>query len=68
MGEMIEVHESDLHKILDVLNVAVRHHVSRDEMNASLHMAPTTRYAPLTSGLAAAADRVNALLGEAARS
>lgn len=62
LSEMIEVHRSDLLKILDVLNTARRHHELRDEMNAALHLATHARWSPLTSELAANADRVRFLL------
>lgn len=61
----MEVHESDLTKIHDVLAVATRHHIARDEMNAALHLAPTARYSPLTSELASATERLEAILEEA---
>jgi hypothetical protein len=59
---MIEVHRSDLEKILDVLTIAAAHHVARDEMNAALHLAKAARYSPLTSELLAERDRVTELL------
>ena len=58
----MEVHRSDLEKIRDVLAAATRHHVSRDESNAALHLAAQARYSPLTSELEAAYERVEALL------
>lgn len=61
---MIDVHRSDLEKLHDVLAVAVRHHLARDQMNAALHLAPQTRLSPLTSELQAALERVEALLVE----
>lgn len=65
MGEqkmVIEVHRSDLDKIMDALGAARRHHESRDEMNAALHLSHQPRWSPLTSELASAYDRVRALL------
>lgn len=59
---VVEVHRSDLEKILDVLNITLRHHVARDEMNACLHLAQAARWSPLTSELMAERDRVAALL------
>lgn len=41
----------DLTKMRDVLRVAVAHHRARDEMNASLHLAASVRYSPLTTEL-----------------
>lgn len=60
----IKVQASDLEKVLDVLRAAEKHHRSRDEMNAALHLAPAARYSPLTSEIEAAADRIGALLLE----
>jgi hypothetical protein len=61
---LIEVHRSDLEKLHDVLVAACHHHVSRDESNAALHLAPTARFSPLTSELMAERERVAALLKE----
>lgn len=60
--ETIEVQRSDLEKVLDVLRKAEQHHVSRDESNAALHLAPATRLSPLTSSLQAERERVEKLL------
>lgn len=58
----VDVHRSDLEKVLDTLVVAAEHHVFRDQMNGRLHLAKDVRYSPLTSELLAARDRVDALL------
>jgi hypothetical protein len=60
--DTIEVHQSDLEKIYDVLRVAAEHHELRDQMNAKLHLARTARLSPLTSELIAQADRVQTLI------
>jgi hypothetical protein len=52
-----EVDFSDLYKIRDALEAAVRHHKLRDESNAVLHLG-TTRYSPLTSQLLASQERL----------
>lgn len=58
----LTIHRSDLEKVQDALGQAVRHHLSRDEMNAALHLAPHARLSPLTSELQAAHARVKELL------
>lgn len=58
----MEVHKSDLQKVYDTLVIAAEHHVYRDRMNGSLHLARETRWSPLTSELIAARDRVESLL------
>lgn len=63
----MEVHQSDLEKVLDALKNAAEHHVYRDRMNGSLHLAKEVRFSPLTSELIAARERVEALLEAAAK-
>lgn len=58
----IEVERSDLEKTLDVLMAAARHHTARDDANAALHLAASTRFSPLTSNLLAECDRLKRLL------
>ena len=58
----MEIHESDAKKILDALTVAAEHHVYRDRMNGSLHLAKEVRFSPLTSELISARERLEALL------
>ncbi len=61
MAEMVgttEVDYSDLYKIRDALDAAVRHHKARDESNAALHLG-TVRYSPLTSQLSASLERLD---------
>lgn len=58
---VIEVHRSDLGKVLDVLDKAVDFHHHRDMMNAALHLSGV-RYTPLTSELEANRQRVRDLL------
>lgn len=48
-------------KVKDVLEIAVRHHRARDEMNAALHLATTPRYSPLTVELETALETVTML-------
>jgi hypothetical protein len=62
VNDMVQVHRSDLSKLFDVLEVAYRHHTSRDASNGALHLASQTRFSPLTSELGAALDRVKGLL------
>jgi hypothetical protein len=57
----ISVHRSDLEKVLDAVDAAVRHHAMRDESNAALHLSGV-RLSPLTSALAGARDRLRGLL------
>lgn len=45
------IHSSDIDKILDAVAQACQFHTYRDEMNAALHLASSTRYSPLTSEL-----------------
>ena len=58
----MEVHRSDLEKVLDALRNAAEHHIYRDRMNGSLHLAKEVRFSPLTSELVSARERVEALL------
>lgn len=57
------VARSDLEKIYDALSQATDFFKSRDAMNASVHMAPTVRYSPLTSSCEAEKERLQQLLG-----
>ena len=57
------IHRSDLEKLQDALEHAVRHQKSRDEMNAAQHL-NAVRYSPLTSLLEAELQRVYRLLEE----
>ena len=61
----VTVDTSDLEKVRDVLGKALLFHTRRDDMNAAVHLADTTRYSPLTSELDAACERLEALVGEA---
>ena len=58
----MEVHESDLQKVRDVVQAACEYHANRDRMNAAVHMAATPRYSPLTTELASARDRLGDLI------
>ena len=60
----MEVQRSDLEKVLDAVSAAVAHHVPRDDSNAALHLASSTRYSPLTSELMSAKQRLTDLLAE----
>jgi hypothetical protein len=60
-ADSISVHRSDLEKVLDAIDAAVRHHAMRDESNAALHLSGV-RLSPLTSALAGARDRLRGLL------
>jgi hypothetical protein len=62
VSDGITIQRSDLEKIRDALAAAARHHISRDESNAALHLAPVTRYSPLTSTLEAEHERAERLL------
>ena len=44
---MLQIEESELQKIYDVLEETTRFHILRDEMNSVLHEAEV-RYSPLT--------------------
>jgi hypothetical protein len=57
----ISVQRSDLEKVLDAVDAAVRHHAMRDESNAALHLSGV-RLSPLTSALSGARDRLRGLL------
>lgn len=58
----MDIHRSDLDKILDAMVGARDFHRLRDEMNAKLHMG-VPRYCPLTSTLMTETDRLIRLLG-----
>jgi hypothetical protein len=60
----MNVHRSDIEKVLDALIHAAEHHVYRDRMNGSLHLAKEVRFSPLTSELIAARERLEKLLAE----
>lgn len=60
-ADEISVHRSDLEKVLDAVDAAVRHHAMRDESNAALHLSGV-RLSPLTSALAGARERLRGLL------
>jgi hypothetical protein len=55
---------SDLLKIRDALGAARDHHQLRDSSNAKLHMAPATRFSPLTVTLEAALARLDQIVDE----
>lgn len=57
----VTIHESDLLKILDVLEKNEDFHVARDEMNSYLHMSEV-RYSPLTSATISAVERLENLI------
>lgn len=59
----IEVERSDLEKIYDVLEVAAKHHIARDEMNGHLHLAKNVIQSPLTSELFSSQRRLLTILG-----
>ncbi len=58
------IHSSDIEKILDAVAQAYRFHTFRDEMNAALHLASSTRYSPLTSELDSARERLMGIRDE----
>lgn len=59
----LTVHQSDLEKIHDALDEAVRFHANRDASNAAQRRVPIVRWSPLTSMLQAELKRVKRLLG-----
>jgi hypothetical protein len=61
----IEIDESDLLKIQDILIANSEFHRARDKMNSMLHLARDVRWSPITSETMAAEDRVKAILREA---
>jgi hypothetical protein len=48
--------QRQLDKVISIVNTAANHHRSRDDANARLHLAQSTRYSPLTVALEAALD------------
>lgn len=60
----MNIHRSDIEKVLDAITHAAEHHVYRDRMNGSLHLAKEVRFSPLTSELIAARERLEKLLLE----
>jgi hemerythrin-like domain-containing protein len=60
----MNIHRSDMEKVLDTVTHAAEHHVYRDRMNGSLHLAREVRFSPLTSELIAARERLEKLLAE----
>lgn len=60
----MDIHRSDVEKVLDAIAHAAQHHVYRDRMNGSLHLAKEVRFSPLTSELIAARERLEKLLLE----
>ena len=60
----MNIHRSDVEKVLDAVMHAAEHHVYRDRMNGSLHLAKEVRFSPLTSELIAARERLEKLLVE----
>ncbi len=58
----MQVAVSDLEKIWDALDAAHTFLARRDEMNASVHMAKTVRYSPLTTTVESTKERVDQLL------
>ena len=60
----MDIHRSDIEKVLDAIQHAAEHHVYRDRMNGCLHLAKEVRFSPLTSELIAARERLEKLLVE----
>jgi hypothetical protein len=58
----ITVDTSDLEKVLDALTAARDMQVSRDTMNAAVHLSETVRFSPLTSRLDAEVERLRSIL------
>ena len=58
------VDESDLLKIKDALDLNVRFHRARDEMNGAVHLAANVRWSPITSETIVANERLALLLAE----
>jgi len=61
----IEVDESDLAKIFDVLVLNEVFHTNRDQMNAATHRAPQVRFSPITTETIAARERLDLILSTA---
>jgi hypothetical protein len=60
----MNIHRSDVEKVLDAVVHAAEHHAYRDRMNGSLHLAKEVRFSPLTSELISARERLEKLLVE----
>ena len=60
----INVDDSDLHKILDVLRDNELFHKHRDIMNGQIHLAKETRYSPITSETMSAKERLELILSK----
>lgn len=58
----MDIDQSDVLKVYDVLDRAVEFHRLRDEMNAQLHLAKQVRYSPLTNELINQRNRLHELL------
>jgi hypothetical protein len=62
----MEIHESDLLKIMDSLKSNEGFHRHRDLMNGAIHLAREVRFSPITSETIAARERLESLLKEKA--
>lgn len=60
----MNIHRSDVEKVLDAVAHAAEHHIYRDRMNGCLHLAKEVRFSPLTSELMSARERLQKLLTE----
>lgn len=60
--DYIEVHESELRKVLNAVRQAERFHKSHNEMNAALHLEDVV-YSPLTTALSNSVARLEGMLG-----
>lgn len=60
----MNIHRSDVEKVLDAVVHAAEHHTYRDRMNGCLHLAKEVRFSPLTSELMSARERLQKLLTE----
>lgn len=58
----MQLHLSDLEKILDAMVAALRHNMARDEMNAAQHLANQVRYSPLTTILSTEIERLEQII------
>ena len=64
MKFIMSVDESDLLKILDVLEVNEEFHKNRDLMNSSIHLSKKVRLSPITSETISAKERLKIILEE----
>ena len=64
MSESKLIHKSDLYKLHDALHGAFEFLKYRDLMNGAVHLAKDCRYAPLTSNVDAALNRIKQLILE----